>query len=92
VPRERGSWESKSNTTKNSTRNISTLRVKGSRQDTVGQNNQEARQKYCATYSFIHSFTCTAHFDHSLARRKVNDYTAIYSVLFSILAHSAGYE
>ena len=49
----------------------------------MGQNNQEYRLGYWATRLSVRSFACTAHFTHSLARRKVNDWMAIYSKCFS---------
>ena len=40
--------------------------------------------------ALLHSLICSiAHFAHSLACGTVNDWIAIYSVFFSILAHSA---
>ena len=67
----------------------------------MGQINQDYRLKYWATRSSVrsfartaHSFACSAllallaHFAYSLACGKVNDLMAIFSVFFSILAHS----
>ena len=68
---------------------------------TMVENSQEYRLKYWATRSFVrsfartaHSFACSgllaslAHFAHSLARGKVNDWMAILSVFFYIFDHS----
>ena len=72
---------------------------------TVGQNNQEYRQKYRASRSSVPSLRTTrfaralrcahslarsrAHFTPSRAWGKVNDWMAVYSVFFFDLAHSA---
>ena len=54
--------------------------------------NKEPRCRYWATCSSIRSFAGTAHFAHSQARGTVNNWMAIYSVFFSILAHSGEEE
>ena len=55
---------------------------------TVGQNNQESKLRNWATRSSVLLFACTAHFAHSLACKKVNDWIAIYHVFSFIPAHS----
>ena len=53
---------------------------------TVGQNNKEPRCKYWATHSSICSFARSLH--PLLARGKMNDWMAFFSVFFPLLDHN----